>query len=57
MKCTELVYDGKVRVCNAEIYGITGLQELLQLQKHLKKQHRKKVHVQEALEIRHNTGQ
>ncbi len=60
MKCTELMYDGrtkKVRVCNAEIYGMTGLQELQALQRHLKIKHKKPVNMNRALEIRHATGQ
>lgn len=60
MKCTELIYDGrtkKTRVCDKEIYGMTGLQELLAYKKHLSQRHKRPVDTLKALELRAETGQ
>ena len=55
MKCTEIIYDKRTkkhRVCNAEIYGMTGLRELHALQKHMRTRHKRKFNLEEALENR-----
>jgi hypothetical protein len=60
MKCIELVYDkrtNKVRSCNAEIYGMTGLQELLALQRHMRQKHNKEINMNQALDNRAESGQ
>lgn len=60
MKCTELIFDKRtkrVRVCNSEIYGMTGLQELQAYQKHLKAKHKNPVRMDEALVKRAESGQ
>lgn len=60
MKCTEIIYDGrtkKPRACNAEIYGMTGLQELQVLQKHMKTKHKRQVELNDALVNRAGSGQ
>ena len=60
MKCPEPVFDrrsNKTRICNAEIYGMTGLQELLEFQKHLRKKHRQNLSMAAVLEYRAESGQ
>ena len=60
MKCPELVLDkrnNKVRICGAEIYGITGLQEIMAERKHFKRKHTRQIEMEEALNIRAESGQ
>jgi hypothetical protein len=62
MKCPEPVLDRRfkpprTRICNAEIYGITGLQEALAFRKHLRQKHRKPADLMEALEYRAESEQ
>lgn len=62
MKCPEMVIDRrfnppKTRICNAEIYGMTGLQEAQAFQRHLNKKHRKDADLLEAVEYRAESEQ
>jgi hypothetical protein len=60
MKCPEPVFDRrskKTRICNAEIYGMTGLQELQAFQKHMRKKHKEPMSTMDALEYRAESGQ
>lgn len=60
MKCPEPVFDKrtkKERACNAEIYGLTGLQELDAFMKHMRKKHGRHIGMMEAMEIRSESGQ
>lgn len=58
MKCPEIVSkNGKVKVCNSNVPGVTGLQEILNFKKHLRVKHNKVVSTEEALEIRADSGQ
>jgi hypothetical protein len=60
MNCPEPIFDrrtNKTRICNAEIRGMTGLQELNAFQKHLRKKHKKTVDMLEALEYRAESEQ
>ena len=60
MKCPKPIFDkrsNKTRICNAEIYGMTGLQEALAFQKHLRKKHKKHVTMMDAVEYRAESGQ
>jgi hypothetical protein len=60
MKCPEPIFDRrskKTRICNAEIWGMTGLQELQAFQKHMRKKHRQPMDMGEALEYRAESGQ
>ena len=60
MKCPEPIFDrrnNKTRICGAEIYGMTGLQELQAFQKHLRKKHKQVIDLGRALEYRAESGQ
>jgi hypothetical protein len=59
MKCPEIIYDKRIknfRPCNAEIYGMTGLQEAEKFQKHLRK-HQVYTSLIGAVEKRAESGQ
>ena len=60
MKCPEPVFDkrsNKTRICNAEIFGMTGLQELQAFQKHLARKHKERLNMLQTLEYRAESGQ
>jgi hypothetical protein len=62
MKCPEIVLDHrsnppKTRICNAEIYGLTGLQEALAFRKHLNTKHKQRADLLEAVEYRAESEQ
>jgi hypothetical protein len=60
MKCQEIIFDKRTkkhRVCNAEVYGLTGLMEIEAYQRHLRQKHGQRVDMRKALEMRAETGQ
>lgn len=60
MKCPEPIFDRRIkktRICNAEIWGMTGLQELQAFQKHLRQKHKQRLSMSEVLEYRAESGQ
>jgi hypothetical protein len=60
MKCPEPIFDkrsNKTRICGAEIYGLTGLQELQAFQRHLAKKHKQGLSFMDTLEYRAESGQ
>jgi hypothetical protein len=60
MKCPEPIFDRrdkKTRICGAEIYGMTGLQELVNFQKHLKKKHNQNLSMDQVLDYRAESEQ
>ena len=60
MNCPEPIFDRKTkktRICNKEIFGVTGLEELLAFQKRLRKNHRQKLDISETLKYRAESEQ
>lgn len=62
MKCPEIIIDRRsnpprTSICNKEIYGITGLQELQNFQKHLRSKHGQQTNLREAMEYRAESEQ
>jgi len=46
-----------MRICNAEIFGMTGLQEVQAFQKHLARKHKERLNMLQTLEYRAESGQ
>lgn len=60
MKCPEPVFDRrtkKIHICDVEIYGMTGLQELWAFQKHMRTKHKQHLDMGAALEYRMESEQ
>ena len=60
MKCPEPVFNrktNKTTICGAEIYGLTGLQELEAFQRHMRQKHRTPISFDAALQYRAESEQ
>lgn len=60
MKCPKMIYDKRMkkeRICNAEVRGMTGLQEAQNFQKHLRTRHNESQSLINVVHIRAESGQ
>lgn len=61
MKCLEPVIDRRknnmTRICEKEIYGLTGLRELDAFRRHMRKAHGKHLTMEQALHYRAESEQ
>jgi len=57
IKCICCCHTYGIRLCGKDIYGMTGLQELQNFQKHLRTRHAVRITMMAALERRAESGQ